>query len=1149
MFPNGLLIFVCACYAGLLCAFAFMGYRYKHKLTSFHQRLIYTLSIGVYCTSWGFLGTAGQASENAYSFLPVYIAPFLLILFGWPFIQKIIAISLKLNVTSIADLLANRFGKSRNLAILVTLMVLVGTMPYMALQIKAIVSSYTLLRQDTILPVGLIGFIVTIILAAFSITFGVRNIDINERHIGLIIAIAFESLLKLFAFLLIGLFVSFYLYDSPIQLWQLAEQNQPSSTDFESLNFLGLMLITFSAFLCLPRQFQTMIVEVRDIKTTRYARWLFPLYILMFALFAIPLGQAGKLLFSDSLSSDAYVLFLPALLGHDWLSLFGFLGSISAASAMVIITSIAISTMLSNEIIFPSLFTRKGLKETNVSQFKDTFLRVRKLIVIAIFGLTFWMFCIAPPDTLSVLGEVSFGAIAQIGPAFYATFFWRRGNLNGALYGMATGFSIWLILNFLPALGVYQHAFTELAYNQTTIATLVALSANIMVMIALSYFTRHSIQEQIQLDHFFASPVESSNNESQIKKVDLSELLALINQFVGDEKRKQSELEFQILASQIKEKQKLNQAYIELTETLLASVMGSSSAKLVLTLMLQDRHLNFSEVAEYVQQASDQQQQFSQNVLQAAIDNANDGISVINKRLELVAWNKAYVDLFNYPNELLYIGSPVSELVRYNLLHQSEIPASEVDKQVEKRLNFIKQGSMHNTERTLNNGKTIRIRGNVIPGGGFVMSFTDVTLYREAEALLREEKQDLQSRIIARTGELEASNQALAQSNTELAKANEKIHHSHLQKSQFLKACSHDLLQPIAAAKLFCASLHNQQNLSSTQQQTIEHIDASLEHANDLIKDLNEVTLIESGGIIPEKAPFAIQTLFDELFTEFELLCQQANIYFRIVPSQLWINSDKKLLRRILQNFLSNACRYAPHSRLLLGCRHQSNQVSIQVIDTGSGIPSDKQELIFQQFTQLKTNTTSSKGLGLGLNIARNLAHLLQHPLTLASEVGKGANFSILVPRAIEQLDSTPIFSPAMNLAGLHVLCVDNEIELTNGMSELLKSWGCKVYVANTPKQALSQVETHRDFIDIMLVDYQLESNINGIELMSKIQQQAQIPGVLITATLDKDLDALARTHGFGFLTKALRPLQLQTMINTMITQRLAKAYAEIDRY
>ncbi|WP_133406107.1 sodium:solute symporter family transporter [Parashewanella tropica] len=1148
MFPNGLLIIVCIGYAGLLCALAFWGYRYKHKLSCFQQRLIYTLSIGVYCTSWGFLGTAGQASENAYSFLPVYIAPFLLILFGWTFIQKIIGISLKLNVTSIADLLANRFGKSRNLAILVTLMVLVGTMPYMALQIKAIVSSYTLLRQDNILPIGLIGLIVTTILAAFSITFGVRSIDINERHIGLIIAIAFESLLKLFAFLLIGVFVSFYLYDSPLQLWQLAEQNQPSSTDFKAIDFIGLMLIVFAAFLCMPRQFQTMIVEVRDIKTTQYARWLFPIYILIFAVFAIPLGQAGKLLFSDSLSSDAYVLFLPALLGHDWLSLFGFLGSISAASAMVIITSIAISTMLSNEIIFPSLFARKGLKETNVEQFKNTFLRVRKLIVTAIFGLSFWMFCIAPSDTLSVLGEVSFGAIAQIGPAFYATFFWRRGNLNGALYGMTTGFAIWLVLNLLPALGVYEHLFSSLDYNQTTIATLIALSANISVMILLSYLTRHSVQEQIQLEHFFPRTTDIGNNEPNVKKVDLSELLALLNQFVGDEKRKQSELEFQILASQIKDKQQLNRAYISHTETLLASVMGSSSAKLVLTLILEGRQLDFSEMAEFVQQASDQQQQFSQNVLQAAIDNANDGISVINKNLELVAWNKAYVDLFNYPSEFLYVGYPVSELVRYNLLHHSKVPASEVDKQVQKRIDFIKQGSMHNTERTLSNGKTIRIRGNVIPGGGFVMSFTDVTLYREAEALLREEKQDLQSRVVARTGELEASNHALAESNRELAKANEKIHHSHIQKSQFLKACSHDLLQPIAAAKLFCASLHDQQNLSSVQQQTIEHIDASLSHANDLIKDLNEITLIESGGITPEKTAFSLQSLFDELTTEFEVLCHQANIHFTSVSTKLWIESDKKLLRRILQNFLSNACRYAPNTRLLLGCRHYNDQISIQVIDTGPGIPCDKQDLIFQQFTQLKTKQSSANGLGLGLNIALNLANLMQHPLTLKSDVGEGSNFSILVPRAVEQQNSRPLFSPAMNLDGLHILCIDNEIELTNAMSELLTNWGCKVYVANTPEQAFIHVENHQDFIDIMLVDYQLEDNINGIDLMVDIQQQVPIPGILITATLDKDLDTLARKHGFGFLTKALKPIQLQTMINTMITQRFTKTYADVDR-
>ncbi|MCL1079171.1 response regulator [Parashewanella spongiae] len=1147
MFANWQLIMVSVIYAILLSGLAIWGNKHRHKITHNQQKLIYAFSLGVYCTSWSFLGISGQAAHNAYSFLPVYIIPALFFIFGWGFIQRVIRVSLTLNSTSVADLLANRFGKSQKLAVLISFSILIGTLPYLALQIKAIVSSYELLRQDNVLPDVLLGLVVTAILASFTILFGVRNIDVTERHLGIMIAIAFESILKLLTFLTIGLFVSFYLFDSPLEIWRQATENQPQSTKMSGhqwFSWIGLSIIVFSAFLCLPRQFQTMIVEAKDANVTATSRWLFPIYILLFALFAIPLGQAGKLLYAESLNPDAYVLFLPAFNGHSLMSLVGFIGTISAASAMVVVSTIAISTMLSNEVVFPTILKRKQFKNSKFEDFKTNFLVVRKVLVLLILALSFLMYSVAPPEKLATLGEIAFGAIAQIGPAFFAAFLWRKANFVAVFSGMFIGIGLWLVLNLLPIFGFYSHPFIGFSVSHTTLATLISLLTNVLFVIALSYLSRQSIQEQVQLEHFFEKRGFGPLKSTGFSKVSIDDLLLIISKFVGEEKSKQANIDFKIITNEIENKAELYHKLINHTEMILASVMGSTSARLVLASVFEGRQIDLAEMAYFIQHAENRQQKFSQYILQSAIENANDGISVIDKDLKIVAWNKAYLDLFNYPDDLVYIGCPVAELIKHNLIYQGKVPLSEVEEQVEKRIGYILQGSVHNTERSLANGSTIRIKGNSIPGGGFVMSFTDVTLYRKAEQVLQEKNLDLESLVSERTEALEQANVALSKSNQDLGMANQKIHIAHKQKTNYLKACSHDLMQPVSAARLFISALMQDKSLNKNQLETVKHIESSINNANDLIKDLNEISQIESGTITPQIEEINVDQLFLELFNEFELSCLQQNIFFKFIPTKLHIESDKKLLKRILQNLLSNACRYAPNSRLLLGCRRKGDFIEINVIDTGPGIPLEKHDLVFEQFVQLENR--SATGLGLGLNISKGFCQLLGHQLSLKSNAGKGCNFSVLVPLSFSYTSKTEPFSHTANLKGLTVHCIDNEPQVTSGMEKLLTVWGCKVITSNSVSQALHVTEKFKDDIDLLLVDYQLEDDISGLGVIQKIRQDvAHIPAILITATLEKSLEQTAKKMDIEFMAKADISLELQTKIGDIIMQFYQKNYYE----
>ena len=503
MFHNWQLVIIALAYIGLLFVIAYLGDKYRHKIFGKSQAIIYALTLGVYCTSWSFLGTTGQTATNIFSHIPIYLGPILLFMFAWPFIKRIIRVSLKLNLTSIADLLSSRFGKSHNLAILVTVVALIGTLPYMALQLKAIVYSFELLQIKQEVNNWQLGLITSITMAGFTIFFGIRNIDVTERHPGVMLAIAFESLIKIIAFVAIAVFVCFFLFDSPSDLWQQADVDINQQFNWPNISsMLGMLVIVMAAFLSLPRQFQVMVVELKDKKDTRFARKIFPFYLLIFAVLAIPLGLAGHLLFNGSIAADAYVLMLPVKNQQVWLASLTFLGAISAASSMIIISSIALSTMLSNEIVFPLLFRSNNQQGNDYERFRLKLLNIRKFLVLIIILMGYGAFLLASDDTLASLGAIAFGCIAQLTPALVAAFYWRHASLTGVYSGIATGFSLWFLLNLLPNLGFYEQSIFLGELSNNTTATLISFTANIFVMWSISLLSRQSVHERVQAAFF-----------------------------------------------------------------------------------------------------------------------------------------------------------------------------------------------------------------------------------------------------------------------------------------------------------------------------------------------------------------------------------------------------------------------------------------------------------------------------------------------------------------------------------------------------------------------------------------------------------------------------------------------------------------------
>ncbi|MFB0981244.1 MAG: PAS-domain containing protein [Alteromonadaceae bacterium] len=1145
MFPNWQLSALSIGYIGLLFLIAFLGNKYRHKIVRKSQGIIYALTLGVYCTSWSFLGTTGQASTNFLSHIPIYLGPILLFVFAWPFIQRIVRVSLKLNLTSLADLLASRYGKSHNLAIMVTIVALIGTMPYIALQLKAIVYSFQQLQAEQSLVTWRFGLISSLVLAGFTVIFGIRHIDVTERHPGVMLAIAFESLVKLFAFLAVGIFVTFFVFDSPMDIWHKSGANLQLE---QQLNFpnmmsmLAMLVIVMAAFLSLPRQFQVMVVELKDPNDTKLSRKIFPLYLLVFALFAAPLGIAGQMLLGDSVPSDAYVLFLPWHQEQTWLTLFAFLGAISAASSMVIISSIALSTMLSNEIVFPYVFRASKTKNTDFDQFRIRLLNIRKVLVFLVILLGYGVFLMTSPDTLSSLGEIAFGAFAQLTPALVAAFYWRRASLTGVYAGILIGFSLWFLLNFIPQFGLYDQPFTDSFLSANTTVSLLSLAVNIFVMWALSQISRQSVQERVQASLFLEWQAPQPLSSQKIRHVDERDLEVLVSRFVGEGKAKISFMQFQqgIVKKEVTQHD-YNQQLLLHTENTLASVMGASSARLVLSSALDGRDIALDEIAVLVEDASSQQRTFSQNLLQSAIENASEGISIVDNELKLVAWNKKYIDLFSYPKELIYKGCPIKHLIRYNA-SRGLCGEGEISRQVEKRLEYLRNGSPHSSERKHPDGQVIRIQGNPLPGGGFVMLFSDVTAYKEAERVLKDTNIDLEAIITERT-------KKLAKTNADLDIAREKAEQAHIKKSLYLKACSHDLMQPLEAARLFTSALSSQGNLSESQCRQVKNIDHSLKVANDLLADLGEIARIESGNITAHYTTFSINDLFKDLAQEFSASAEVYDVEFRVVSCKAWITSDRNLLRRILQNLIGNAFRYASPGKVLLGARIIDKQVSIQVLDNGPGIPLEKQEVVFEQFTQLENNPNhSSRGLGLGLNITQSLAQLLGHPLSLKSKEHQGCKFSVAITKAHRQFN-IEIEKPVakIGLKDVTVMCIDNDPDVLNGMIALLGAWHCNVVSADSFEQAKKVFSNHKNDIEILLVDYQLNNNQDGLTLTTELRHTANhfIPAILITATTETDIEERTQKANVGFMRKLVKPAALRAMMSAMLATKLQENYSE----
>ncbi len=1160
MLHGWLVILIATVYILSLFAIASFGDRMprRYSTRSGGRPFIYALSLSVYCTSWTFFGSVGNASQSGAEFLTIYIGPLLVFALGYPLLRRIVQISKAESITSIADFIGARYGKSQSVAALATLIAVIGVIPYIALQLKAVALSVTTMVGPLTSPVAIfapvlddIGLLIALGMAIFSWAFGTRHIDATEHQEGLMLAIATEAVVKLVAFLAVGIWVTYFLFDGPFDLVRAISEAPEVAQVFEQpiniSNWLVLSVLSAFAVLLLPRQFHVTVTENNSDAELRRATWMFPLYLILINLFVIPIAAAGLLRFGQDVNPDTYVLALPQDAGQHWLALFAFIGGLSAATAMVIVATVALAIMFSNDIVVPLMLRRHSEEELVNAGGRDMshrLLTIRRFAIFAILLLAYAYYKVAGDTAALVsIGLLSFAAIAQFAPAFFGALLWRRATALGAIAGLSGGFLVWSYTLLLPTFaqsGLISDGFLDtgpfgfgmlkpqalLGWESDPFihGTLWSLFVNVLLFVGASHIRKPLPAETLQANVFVPAELTPSPSLRYLRtSVTAGDLQATVARYLGEERTERS---FQKFAGErgipLDTRTPADASLLRFSEQLLASAIGAASSRLVLTLMLK-RHDPSTQAAVKLLDDASAAIQYNRDLLQTALNQVRQGIGVFDRDLRLICWNRQFRDLLGLPPEYGQVGTTLDAILRFNA-ERGEHGPGPVEALVADRIERLVVIQETFQEKLESNGTVFEVRISPMPGGGIVTTYTDITERVMAEEALARANETLERRVRERTEELTHVNQRLVEATHAAEEAN-------IGKTRFLAAAGHDILQPLNAARLYASVLVDKLK-EGDDGALVRNVESALESVEDILGAILDISRLDTGALKPEPTVFRLDELLQGLALDFQPIATEKGLELRTVSTSLSVRSDRRLLRRLLQNLVSNALKYTQEGRVVVGCRRRGNRVLIEVHDTGMGIPKGKQKAIFQEFHRLDDGMRVAKGLGLGLSIVERISHVLNHPVKIRSEADNGSCFSVELPRSADLPELAPNQnqpSPAGQLDGLCVVAIDNEPDILSGMRHLLLNWNCRVYTAADAVEAAGLLSKAGAVPDVILADYHLDKG-TGIDAILKLRWTfgRHIQAILITADRSRDVRAEARDKDIAFFNKPLKPASLR---------------------
>ena len=1127
-----------------------------HKGSSRGRPFIYALSLAIYCTTWTIFGSVGFAASSGINFIAIYLGPILIITLGYPLLQKVLLLSKSQRITSVADFIGARYGKSAVVSGVAASIAVIGTLPYIALQLKAISNSVsTLISHYSVNPpipepsLDNITVVIALLLAVFTILFGTRHADATEHQHGMMLAVAMESVVKLLAFLTVGIFVTFFVFDGFGDIWAKADQNgivdRYLEQGFDGGNFFILLILSALVFLLLPRQFHVVVVENKSFRELAKARWLFPLYLLAINIFVIPIALAGLIIFDKSVPADNFVLELPMSQESAFGSLLAFLGGLSAGTAMVIVACVALAIMVSNHIVLPLFLRQKAYRGlSSPRNMEQLILNIRRTTIFILLLAAYTYYRAADNSAgLVSIGLVSFAAISQLAPAFFGGLFWRRANSRGAIAGMLIGFFIWAFTLLLPTLLSADHVLIreglfglswlrpEKLFNVNLSplgnGVFFSLSLNTLGMILGSLSRQSNPLELIQSAVFVQStnrPISGKDHaDSNITVGDLRETIA---QYLGNERTTRS---FDTYKSQnnivLLDSDPTNSEMLQFSQQLLASAVGASTSRLVHSLLI--KRLDHSSKAEIkLLDDASQALQFNRGVLQTALDQIEQGICVFDSEYRLSSWNRQFREMLNLPISIGTPGTSFSTII-YEIVKQNKLFRFGYDEKMITR-NLIDMENTWQFELPLS-GNIIDVRSASMPKGGLVLTWQDNTDRVLSANALSDANIMLEKRVEERTVELTALNKRLE-------KATKIADQANLDKTRFLAAVGHDILQPLNAARLYSSTLIERLQ-DEEDQEFAANVNQSLDSVEDILGAVLAISHLDASPDVIKPSAISLNRVFEQLKHEFHPIAEKENLQLVFVKTSVVVRTDPSLLKRLLQNLISNALKYTIEGKVLIGCRLRENKVSIEILDTGIGIAREDQPSVFKEFKRLPEGVNTASGLGLGLSIVERISTRLGCQVEIESIPARGTRIQVIMERtadiAANFVKPADLKVVVNNLIpNIKVLCVDNDPIVLKGLSSLLLQWKCLVFTAASSTTAVQLIKDKNLAPDIILMDYHLNDE-TGLEAIRQIRLVVgeNVPAVLVTAERSRSLKQQAKQLNLTYITKPVKPAALRSVL------------------
>ncbi len=980
MFAPYNLFVIVLCYLLLLFAVAYYAETKERSGKSIvNNPYIYSLSLAVYCTSWTFYGSVGKAATSGLSFLTTYLGPTLMAALWLVILKKVVRIAKANRITTLSDFIGSRYGKSLSLSSFVTLVAVIGVTPYIGLQIKAIMTTFTIISGETT-GTAAAGLFITFTLGVFAIIFGARRLDSSERHGGLVFAIAFESIVKLVAFVLVGVYVTYSLFHGFGDIFRKIEDSEYSillflgkGTGTGYPEWLALTFLSMMAIMFLPRQFQMAVVENYDESHISKAAWLFPLYLFIINIFVLPIAFGGLLLGGSVKMADYFVLTLPWNHGNRYLSLFAFIGGFSAATGMVIVEALALSTMVMNSIIMPAL-----INFHDAPRFPAVILNIKRLVILGIVYLGYiFATYIGEFYSLVEIGLKSFEAVSLLAPAFFLGLYWKRGTRAGATAGLIAGFTVWVYTLLIPAfikagiikdIGLVSLVTDSEMLNPHSLfgihglgkwgnSLFWSLLLNLLFYVGVSVFTKQRKEEEIQSLIFVESyeRVKELAHGSSYTVEDIEDILA---QYLGKNEARDVTRSYLSLKSKTAGEltsKELSELRDE-AEKVLSGAIGSSMAaiifedKLVLTErergelsesiknITESLRLSRQELAEANRNLA-YLKEFSENI----IESAPAGIVTIDSFLRVRYWNRemenisgiSRSDAFNRPLEHL-----LPWFTTEHLLHD------------EQREMTVQTPSFQSFKIDVSPFKD--------PSGGHVVIIEDITEKKKMEEKL------LQTSKLASLGKLTAG-------------------------------ISHEIGNPLASISSLVQELRS---LKIDTKDEIEFTGESLKTINNhieriakIVRSLGDFARISSAEKIPSNiAEILDRTInlvrYDKRFKNIRLTTDIGDI------PHLKVNPDK--IQQVFLNLIINALdAMLDGGSLHIAMKRVDSSVEVVFSDTGVGIEESALGRIFDPFF---TTKSPGKGTGLGLSICYGIIREHNGTITVKSAKGEGTTFVISLP-------------------------------------------------------------------------------------------------------------------------------------------------------